>query len=60
MEKIINEAWDNRDQISSNSDPSILNAIKETILKVDQGELRVAEKKVANGLFTSGSKKQYY
>jgi len=45
MEKIINEAWDNRDQISGNSDPSILNAIKETILKVDQGELRVAEKK---------------
>ena len=45
MEKIINEAWDNRDQISSNSDPSILNAIKETIMKVDKGELRVAEKK---------------
>src|SRR6056300_255760 len=45
MEKIINEAWDNRDQISGNSDPSILNAIKETILKVDKGELRVAEKK---------------
>ena len=45
FEKTINEAWDNRDQISSKSDQSILNAIKETIEMVDKGKIRVAEKK---------------
>ena len=45
METIINEAWENRAEIHLGSDKSILNAISETIKKVDNGEIRVAEKK---------------
>ena len=45
MEKIINDAWENRAKIDGNSDKSILDAITTTIEKVDKGEIRVAEKK---------------
>ena len=45
MEKIINDAWENRAKVDGNSDKSILQAISETIKKVDKGEIRVAEKK---------------
>ena len=45
FEKIINSAWDKKDQINSKSDPLIINAIKETIKSVDEGKIRVAEKK---------------
>jgi len=45
MEKIINDAWENRAKIDGNSDKSILDAITATIEKVDKGEIRVAEKK---------------
>ena len=45
MEKIINDAWENRARIDGNSDKSILDAITTTIEKVDKGEIRVAEKK---------------
>ena len=45
FEKIINDAWNNKDSISGKSDQSILNAINESISLVDQGKLRVAEKK---------------
>ena len=45
FEKIVNTAWDNRDKIDSQSDQSIINAIKETIKLVDKGKIRVAEKK---------------
>src|SRR5210317_2478718 len=44
FENIINKAWDERDQVNSKSDKSILEAIKETIKLVDSGKLRVAEK----------------
>ena len=44
FEKIINAAWDNRENINSSSDQSILDAIKETIEMVDKGKIRVAEK----------------
>ena len=30
IEKIINDAWENKDQINPNSDKSIIDAIKET------------------------------
>ena len=45
MEKIINDAWENRAKIDGNSDKSILDAITTTIEKVDKGEIRVARKK---------------
>ena len=43
IEKIINEAWENKDSISPNSDKSIINAINETINLLNRGEITVAE-----------------
>ena len=45
FEKIINEAWNKKEKISKTSDKKIIEAIEETIDLVDQGILRVAEKK---------------
>ena len=45
FEKIINEAWNNKSQINSQSDKKILNVISETIELLDSGKIRVAEKK---------------
>ena len=45
LEKIINEAFENKDNISEKSDKKILDAINETINLTDNGSLRVAEKK---------------
>ena len=45
FEKIINNAWDNKENISETSDSTIINAIKETINLLDSGKVRVAEKK---------------
>ncbi|MDA8822709.1 2,3,4,5-tetrahydropyridine-2,6-dicarboxylate N-succinyltransferase [Candidatus Pelagibacter bacterium] len=45
FEKIINEAFENKEKINANSDKSIIDAIKETIELTDQGKVRVAEKK---------------
>jgi len=44
IEKIINKAWENKDQINQNSDESIINSINQIIEDLDQGKLRVAEK----------------
>ena len=44
LEKIINEAWKNKENINQNSDDSILNAINQIIEDLDQGKVRVAEK----------------
>ena len=44
IEKIINEAWENRDQINPKSDISIKNTINQVINDLDSGKLRVAEK----------------
>ena len=45
FEKIINEAWNNKNQVNSNSDKKLLDAISETIELLDSGKIRVAEKK---------------
>ena len=45
FENITNTAWDNKDSINGQSDQSILSAIKDTVELVDNGTLRVAEKK---------------
>ena len=44
LEKIINDAWENKEQISKSSDESILNSINQIIESLDKGKLRVAEK----------------
>ena len=44
-EKIINQAWDNKEKISKDSNQKIIEAIRETIDLVDKGTIRVAEKK---------------
>ena len=45
LEKIISEAFENKQSVSENSDKKILDAIKETIELTDSGNVRVAEKK---------------
>ena len=45
IEKIINEAFENKQNISESSDKKILNAINETIELTDKGSVRVAEKR---------------
>ena len=49
IEKIINEAWENKDQIDQNSDKSIKDAINQVIDDLDSGKSRVAEK--VNGVW---------
>ena len=44
IEKIINEAWENKEQINQNSESSIKNAINQVIDDLDSGKSRVAEK----------------
>ena len=47
FEKIINDAWNNKDQVSTKSDKKLLSAINKTIELLDSGNIRVAEKKDA-------------
>jgi len=44
IEKIINDAWDNKDQVNQNSDKSVIDSISQIIEDLDQGKVRVAEK----------------
>ena len=44
LEKIINDAWEKKDQINQNSDQSIKDAINQVIKDLDSGKARVAEK----------------
>jgi len=45
FEKIINEAWNNKSQVSFKSSRKILNAISKTIELLDSGKIRVVENK---------------
>ena len=45
IEKIINKSWENRDNINTDSDLKIIDAINQTLKLVDSGTIRVAEKK---------------
>ena len=45
LEKIINEAFENKQSVSEKSDKKILDAITETIDLTDKGNVRVAERK---------------
>ena len=44
IEKIINEAWENKDQVSQNSEKSLKDAVNQIIDDLDSGKARVAEK----------------
>ena len=44
IEKIINEAWENKDQINLNSEQSLKDAVNQIIEDLDSGKSRVAEK----------------
>ena len=44
FEKIINDAWDNKDQINQNSDKNLKDTINQIIENLDSGKARVAEK----------------
>ena len=45
LEKIINDAFEDKQNISDSSSKKILDAINETINLTDKGSIRVAEKK---------------
>ncbi len=44
IEKIINEAWENKDQVNQKSDQSLKDAVNQIINDLDSGKSRVAEK----------------
>ena len=44
LKKIINDAWENKNQISQNSDKELINTINQIIEDLDEGKIRVAEK----------------
>ena len=43
FEKIINDAWLNKDQINQNSDKSIVDAVNQIIEELDEQELRTSK-----------------
>lgn len=44
MENIINQAWDNRDQINASTTGDVRDAVEGALNKLDSGEYRIAEK----------------
>ena len=44
IEKTINDAWENRDQVSPSSDENLKNTVNQIIDDLDSGKVRVAEK----------------
>ena len=57
FEKIINDSFDNKEKINLNSDKYIVDAINETIELLDQGKIRVAEKKGSEWIVNQWIKK---
>jgi len=57
FEKIINEAWDNKNQVNSKSSRKLLNAISKIIDLLDSGKVRVAEKKSGTWIVNQWIKK---
>ena len=49
IEKIINEAWEIKDQINKNSDKSIIDTINQIIEDLDQGKKELPKKLTVNG-----------
>ena len=44
IKKIINDAWENKDQVSQNSNKPVIDSINQIIEDLDKGKVRVAEK----------------
>ena len=44
VEKIINDAWENKNQVNQDSDRSLKDAVNQVINDLDNGKSRVAEK----------------
>ena len=44
IEKIINDAWEDKDKINQDSSPELKDAVNQIIQDLDQGKIRVAEK----------------
>jgi len=44
IKKIINDAWENKDQVSQNSNKPVIDSINQIIEDLNQGKVRVAEK----------------
>ena len=42
IEKIINDAWEIKDQINKNSDKSIIEAVSNILKELDEGKIRVS------------------
>jgi 2,3,4,5-tetrahydropyridine-2,6-dicarboxylate N-succinyltransferase len=57
LEKIINESFENKEKVNTNSDKTIINAINKTIELTDQGKIRVAEKKNGSWIINQWIKK---
>ena len=57
LENTINQAWEVRDTISKDSDSKIITAIEHTIESLDQGKIRVSEKKGADWIIHEWIKK---
>ena len=51
IEKIINDAWENKDQVSQNSNKPVIDSINQIIQDLDKGKVRVAEK--INGVWVT-------
>jgi len=41
LEKIINDAWENKDQVNQNSDQNLKDAINQVIADLDNGNCQV-------------------
>jgi len=57
LENTINQAWEVKDTISKESDSKIITAIENTIESLDQGKIRVSEKKGADWVIHEWIKK---
>ena len=60
FENIINEAWNNKNQVNSKSSKKILNSISKTKDLLDSGKIELRKRKMMNGMLTNGLKKQSY
>ena len=60
LEKIINDAWENKDQVNQNSDQKLKDAINQVIADLDSGKSRVAEKINGEWVTHQHLKKSYH
>ena len=49
LEKIINDAWENKDQINPSSDKKIKSTINQIISDLDSGKVRNRKRLMENG-----------